>query len=227
MNNADTSTNKTIKTILIFAFAMSIASIFLALLVVFLSIQSSPLPNFPLAMAEYMWKFFLIIPIPLTSLILGIVFVKKGYKCKKNIVAGIIMIVLLSMFGSFTYKFSSFISHDVEYLTEISHATNIDIPLNAYISVSYNYTNEGDSLAMVKFEDDRMYVDNIQNNSNWKTDISFIPSSVDNLYVLTLTSDYEYFVVYNVTSNTYNTFDGKLIYFAYDVETNVLFIYCY
>ena len=137
------------------------------------------------------------------------------------------MVALLSLYGSFTNIFASQVSHDAKYLTKISDVTNIDIPSNAYISIAYDYLTEGDSLAMVKFDDNSMYTDNIENNLNWKTDISFIPSNVNNLFILSLTSDYEYFTVYNITSNSYNNFDGELIYFAYNVDTSVLFIYCF
>ena len=221
------NTKKSIKRILLISFIISIASILIALMLVAISIQNSPIPNFPFAMVEHMWKFFLIIPLPLASLILGIVFIRKGYKCKKNIIAGIIMIIVLSLYGSFTNIFSSQISHDTKYLTKISETTNIDIPTAAYVSIVYDFQTEDDSLAMVKFNDDSMYVNNIEKNSNWTSDISFIPSDVNNLFILSLTSDYEYFTVYNTTSNTYNNFDGELIYFAYDVDSKVLFIYCY
>lgn len=227
LSKVEQGINKFIKTILLVAFIVSIVSPWLALMLVAFSIQSSPLPDFPFTMVEHMWKFFLIIPIPLASLILGIVFIKKGYKTKKNIAAGIIMVALLSIFGSFTNIFASQISHDVRYLTEIYKRTNINISEETYISIAYDFQTEGDSLAMVKFNDNTMYVDNIENNSNWKTDVSFIPSNVNNLFILSLTSNYEYFTVYNVTRNAYNIFDGELIYFAYDVDTNVLFIYCY
>ena len=120
------------------------------------------------------------------------------------------MVALLSIFGSFTNIFASQISHDVRYLTEISKRTNINISEDTYFSIAYDFQTEGDSLAMVKFNDNAMYVDNIENNSNWKTDVSFIPSNVNNLFILSLTSNYEYFTVYNVTKNTYNIFDGEL-----------------
>ena len=227
LSKVERGESKRVKTILLISFIISIASILFALMVVALSVQSSPLPDFPLIMVEHMWKFLLVIPIPLVSIILGIVFMKKGYKCKKNIIVGIIMVALLSLYGSFTNIFASQVSHDVKYLTKISDVTNIDIPSNAYISIAYDYLTEGDSLAMVKFDDNSMYTDNIENNLNWKTDISFIPSNVNNLFILSITSNYEYFTVYNITSNSYNNFDGELIYFAYNVDTSVLFIYCF
>ncbi len=46
------------------------------------------------------------------------------------------------------------------------------------------------------------------------------------LYLLTMTSEYDYFMVYNLTTNSYNYFEGRTIYFAYNVERDVLLIYC-
>lgn len=41
-----------------------------------------------------------------------------------------------------------------------------------------------------------------------------------------MTSEYDYFMVYNLTTNSYKYFEGTTIYFAYNVESNVLLIYC-
>lgn len=54
---------------------------------------------------ENMWLFFLMTPIPISSIILGFVLKSKGYKYKKNIVAGIIMTFFLCLYGSFTFMF--------------------------------------------------------------------------------------------------------------------------
>ena len=65
-----------------------------------------------------------------------------------------------------------------------------------------------------------------KNNNNWKRDTSFIPSNKIDLYLLTMTSSYDYFMIYNLTTNSYNYFEGKTIYFAYNIESDVLLIYC-
>ncbi len=54
---------------------------------------------------ENMWLFFLITPIPVSSTVYGFVLKSKGYKYKKNIIAGIIMTALLCIYGSFTFMF--------------------------------------------------------------------------------------------------------------------------
>ncbi len=54
---------------------------------------------------ENMWVFFLMTPIPITSIIFGFVLKSKGYKYKKNIIVGFIMTFFLCIYGSFTFMF--------------------------------------------------------------------------------------------------------------------------
>ncbi len=54
---------------------------------------------------ENMWLFFLLTPIPIASIVLGFVLKAKGYKYKKNTIAGIIMTLFLCIYGSFTFMF--------------------------------------------------------------------------------------------------------------------------
>ena len=52
-----------------------------------------------------MWVFFCFTPIPISSLIYGFVLKAKGCKYKKNIIIGIIMTILLCIYGSFSFIF--------------------------------------------------------------------------------------------------------------------------
>jgi len=54
---------------------------------------------------ENMWVYFLLTPIPISSVVFGIIAKRKGYVLNKNIVIGIIMTILLAIFGSFTFIF--------------------------------------------------------------------------------------------------------------------------
>lgn len=51
------------------------------------------------------WLCFLMTPIPIASTIFGFVLKSKGYKYKKNIIAGIIMTCILCIYGSFAFIF--------------------------------------------------------------------------------------------------------------------------
>jgi len=54
---------------------------------------------------ENMWLFFLLTPIPISSIIFGFVLKSKGYKYKKNIIVGFIMTFFLCIYGLFTFMF--------------------------------------------------------------------------------------------------------------------------
>ena len=54
---------------------------------------------------ENMWLFFLLTPIPITSIIFGFILKSKGYKYKKNIIVGFIMTFFLCLYGSFVFIF--------------------------------------------------------------------------------------------------------------------------
>ncbi len=51
------------------------------------------------------WVLFLFTPVPISSIILGFVLKKKGYKYKKNIIAGFILLGLMCLYGSFAFIF--------------------------------------------------------------------------------------------------------------------------
>ena len=218
-----------VSALLIVLFLLSLASLFIALMLMAMARVLSPLPEFALATTEHMWVFYLVIPIPATSIALGIIYKRKGYKCKKNIVAGIIMAVILFIYGSFTAIFDPQISHDMQYVEELSQEIGFEIPTDGYVSVTYDSSNESESFAMVKITDmqEPNFVARLQNSYYWKGDISFIPANVLGAYELASTRNYDYFAVYNTTTDSYNNFTGKLIYLAYDVETNILYVYCY
>lgn len=104
-SNETSKTRSSIKTLLTVMFILSIASIFIALFAVSIILNLSQTTDTLFMMKECMWLFLWFIPIPLTSTILGIVYLKKQYKCKRNIIAGVIMCILLAIYGSFTFIF--------------------------------------------------------------------------------------------------------------------------
>lgn len=228
MKEKFTGLNNATRIVLLALFILSIASIWIALWIVAISIWSSPIPDFPLTMVEHMWKFFLVIPLPLASVVFGFIYIRHGYKCKKNIIAGIIMIFFLCVYGCFTSIFASQISHDWTYLYSVEKTVDFDFPDGGYIAVNFDYMEEGASLIMVKVEEEHTdaFVSQLTNNANWEQDVSFIPANAMNPFTLATTSDYDYFSVFNKSTNSYNNFPGRIIFMAYDVETSTIFIYC-
>jgi hypothetical protein len=228
VKNEITELNHTIKKILLVLFILSLASIFIALWIVAISIAKSPIPDFPFTMVEHMWKFFLVIPIQLTSVVCGYIYIRQGYKCKKNIIAGVIMIILLCVYGSFSSISQSKCSHDWNYLKGIEAIVDFDFPDDGDISVSFEHMGKGSSMAMVKIDQESSdaFVSTLKNNPNWKQDISFVPANAIDILTLTTTANYDYFSAFNITTNSYNNFPGNIIFMAFDVETNMIYISC-
>lgn len=95
----DTPTSNKWKNASILLFVASLLSILGALALVGAMSKANGL------FVENMWIFFLMVPIPLSSFIFGLILKSKGYKYKKNIVAGLIMTFILCMYGSFVFIF--------------------------------------------------------------------------------------------------------------------------
>ncbi|MCH5317275.1 MAG: helix-turn-helix transcriptional regulator [Eubacterium sp.] len=87
------------RVISIILFVASLLSIFVAMPLVGMVSGTNGL------FIENMWIFFLLTPIPIASTVFGFVLKSKGYKYKKNIIAGIIITILLCIYGSFIFMF--------------------------------------------------------------------------------------------------------------------------
>lgn len=80
-------------------FVATLASMWIALILAVLA--TKPGEN----MVHQMWMCYLVIPIPILSIGLSFFLKRKGRKYKKNLIAGIIVAVLLCIYGSFAILF--------------------------------------------------------------------------------------------------------------------------
>lgn len=229
-NDNDYGENKvSVRVALILTFILSLLSIFIALITVMISLVTSPLPDFGFSMVEHMWKFFLVIPIPLTSAILGIVFLRKKYKCKKNIIAGLIMCALLAIYGSFTFIFQNQIGHDFGYVNYIENVSGVDLPDSGYITYQLD-ENKMLTTAMIKFDNANKIANLVKTDERFRQNTNAIPSNLLPTYDVAATADYDYFLLYDQTCKTYNSATlgthnyHNFIYIAYSVDKNVLYV---
>ncbi len=228
-NNATVPQNKNVKIILLTLFIASLLSIIIAFIIAVICTKFSPLPDFPYTLPEYMWVCFLFIPLPLASAVLGIIFFIKKYKCKKNIIAGFIMCVILPIYGSFSFIFKNSASHDFGYVREIEQALSIELPDSGYISRSLN--DDKNIIAMIKFDDKNAIAGVVESDNRFYRDTSFIPSSFIDVYYFNMTTGYHYFMLFDTTCNqVISDVDGqhqnhRFLYLAYNNDKNILFVY--
>ena len=158
------------------------------------------------------WIFFLFIPVPLASVIFGIVARKKGYKFTKNFVAGIIVSILLLLYGSFTFVFGGMFTEDPMLYNQAQELTGIELPEYERIQ-SHNWTTGTQTTSRgyifstttlsLKEKDALSFRTKCINDSRW---LRSIPTEL-----VGITSAYcdinsnSYYLIYNINSKEFNT----------------------
>lgn len=159
-----------------------------------------------------LWIFYLFIPIPLASVIFGIVARKKGYKFIKNFVAGIIVAILLLAYGSFTFIFGGMFTEDPMLYTKAQEFTGIELPEYESIqsqdwstgtqTTSRGYIFSTSSVSLEK-EDALAFKKQCENDSRWLKNIPTELVGITSAYC-DIKSD-SYFIIYNINSKEFNT----------------------
>ena len=166
------------------------------------------------------WIYFIFIPIPLISTILGIKYNKLGYSCNKNIVAGIIIIWLLVQCGisetSYTYKIDNTLINKYEKIVNIDFPNNVQVanstedkPLNTEL-----YKVNNTSYVIFKNKKEIKEFDKyIKSDNRWikKSDMSVNKLNVlahtdhndkyDNIYYMYYIVDNDFNIIPNIKGN--------------------------
>ncbi len=201
-----------IRMIVLFAFTL--------LFSYFVFVFMAAVPNMmgiPFFMApEYYWYFYLFLPIPLLSLILGIKYQKQGIKCRKNIVVGCIFIILFLLFGRLSLDFHLNCKATYQDLAHFQDIIGIEIPSSGkYRQLSSDTADTmdtADKIYIAKFKNDaqtKEFEYQLIQNENWvlSTDYSF--SMINSLPIPLASevssSDNTYSLTYIEKENLYNT----------------------
>ncbi len=192
-------------------FILTILSIFFAI-ILFCFYIAPVIDKLPTdIMRYYCWVFLLWLPIPIISIVLGIKYKKRGFNCKKNIIAGWIVAILLAIVG-----ISSIFVEKKDYnnIYTYKNIVGVDIPQRGKlyeVNLTSEFKNNITKYALFtnKTENQKFYQD-IQTNKNW---ISNEKISDSMWHMLSSTFDLEckmlehvcYYSVYVKDLNQYNT----------------------
>ena len=209
-------------------FALSIASLFLGGICV--AIMSSV--NF--LVTDNMWVFFLFTPLTIASIILGVYLKQRGKKYKKNLIAGIVLSVILCLYGSFPFIFAGIYSHDEQPILRVEERMRIDIPEYKQITtMDWTKGTQTTSRGYIYYTSD-VYFDEsaveafeiyIRSDYRW---IGVIPNEL-----VGITSSfcdypgYDYFSIYNLDTGVFNQLPSKsgryqFINVLYNSKSNVM-----
>ena len=181
---------------------------------------------------ENMWLFFLLTPIPIASIVLGLVLKVKNYKYKKNIIVGIIMVALLCIYGSFSFIFANVYDHSEESIVRAEQTIGINIPEHKQISTQ-DWTKGTQSVSRgyiyytsnIYFENSAVadFEKQLAKDNKWLSSVSN-----DLIGITSPMNDYgfyDYVLVYNVDTAEYNTLPNgsgkyRFINILYRLEEN-------
>lgn len=152
------------------------------------------------------WIYLLFMPIPILSIILGIKYKSKGYKCTKNIVGGCIMIFCLICQGHPVY--SPFIK-DYSKINDYKEILNIKVPKKGMIEVfdigKYDPYESSDYQQIYVYYDKNVNLEKpLKNSKTWVLSTK-ISSELKELIPKTMSQEESsYISIYNATTNEYN-----------------------
>lgn len=162
---------------------------------------------------EKMWMLYLFIPIPLASFIFGIYGRKKGYRTIKNIVIGIIMSLMLLLYGSFTFIFNSFngdMSSGEEIIVAAEEITGIDFPaykrMNVWSTSLSGFHGEQNSVittVTIENYDSEVLRIALLKDGRWLDGLPSALSEISCPYEVALTDSYV--LIYNIDTQQFNT----------------------
>lgn len=181
------------------------------------------------------WKLYLLLPIPLTSIVLGILLKRKGIRSTKNIVIGVLASFILIGYGSFSFIFAHSFDTNYEIVNNVEHKTNINLPNSGKISTQYGFDAQNGSpsvfeyFCQISFTDEEVaeFETALPTDARWQTEMPTVLTSLLSSWQPSFAEDY--YLLYNLDTEEYNTYPSqsgyyRFVYITYNIEKNYMSI---
>lgn len=193
---------------LIVLFVLTIISIWASMFLILLTPQKENVP-LPLTF-NYTYVAYYLLPIPVLSIILGIIYRIKGLKCTKNIIAGIIVTGIILLEGSVSFLINDEI--DYKNITTYRDAIGITLPSQGkYYKInwdeSYLLNHKSNYIIFTNQKEEKDFFEELQNSKNWLTKKE-ISTNIENLLTPATCESVNqecYYSIYIKELNTHNT----------------------
>ena len=193
---------------LIVLFVLTIISIWASMLLILLTTQKENVP-LPLTF-NYTYVAYYLLPIPVLSIILGIIYRIKGLKCTKNIIAGIIVTGIILLEGSVSFLINDEI--DYKNITTYRDVIGITLPSQGkYYKInwdeSYLLNHKSNYIIFTNQKEEKAFFEELQNSKNWLTKKE-ISTNIENLLTPATCESVNqecYYSIYIKELNTHNT----------------------
>ena len=193
---------------LIVLFVLTIISIWASMFLILLTPQKENVP-LPLTF-NYTYVAYYLLPIPVLSIILGIIYRIKGLKCTKNIIAGIIVTGIILLEGSVSFLINDEI--DYKNITTYRDVIGINLPSQGkYYKInwdeSYLLNHKSNYIIFTNQKEEKAFFEELQNSKNWLTKKE-ISTNIENLLTPATCESVNqecYYSIYIKELNTHNT----------------------
>lgn len=198
-----------IKILLLLVFILTLFSIYGATITVNIATKN----DIGFLSIKKMWLFWLWLPIPIISTILGFKYKDTEIKCKKNIIAGFVVSFLLFSFGFFTFLFPT-ITKDYKEINNYKDILKVELPKNGVLTQAhYDTMFDNDKTdftitrATYNSSKNTQQLEKLINKSNYWEKFSNIKSELKVMFPTQLQNINKdnYFLIYNEDTNEYNT----------------------
>ena len=193
---------------LIVLFVLTIISIWASMFLILLTPQKENVP-LPLTF-NYTYVAYYLLPIPVLSIILGIIYRIKGLKCTKNIIAGIIVTGIILLEGSVSFLINDEI--DYKHITTYQDVIGITLPSQGkYYKInwdeSYLLNHKSNYIIFTNPKEEKAFFEELQNSKNWLTKKE-VSTNIENLLTPATCESVNqecYYSIYIKELNTHNT----------------------
>lgn len=177
----------------------------------FLILLTPQKENVPLPLTfNYTYVAYYLLPIPMLSIILGIIYRIKGLKCTKNIIAGIIVTGIILLEGSVSFLINDEI--DYKNITTYRDVIGITLPSQGkYYKInwdeSYLLNHKSNYIIFTNPKEEKTFFEELQNSKNWLTKKE-ISTNIENLLTPATCESVNqecYYSIYIKELNTHNT----------------------
>lgn len=183
---------------------------------------------------ENSWVFFLFLPITIGSVIFGCKTKSRNLKTTKNIVVGIIMSIIFSIYGMFCVIFSDTYDYDPTIIENVESYVGVEIPEpGSVMTQDYTEATGGETLNGMYYLSNATFAEDVaekfekelSNSEKW---ISELPTEMRGLFPFLFSSaTYDYYLLYNIDSKELNKIPSetgkyRFLFVSYSIESNTM-----
>lgn len=175
---------------------------------------------------RYSWIMWLFIPVNACFLLI----LKKTKVAKKvNYIVTIIVIVLLSIYGSYRFIFADTVSYNTENLQSIEKYVDITFPNNIKIATWQLEEYKISNIKIIDCAENDNFQRIIENDNRWNKKIDTFAKSYFYPIVQADLDSFDYFMFYNISLNEFNNYslsEGNYdcLFVAYNYEVGSLVV---